>query len=125
MAAYSDVSDGIMPKFKLIKAFMVGLVTCKNEEDPRKMKALGLSQCLSDYKSMGIFPNAHWQLTHKSFFGYCQISNTSKILWLSSFPARIKQKQLKMKELSRVVTRFPQRRDECYSRLKNDYTVQR
>ena len=31
--AYSEVSDGILPKFKLIRAFMVGLVTCKNEED--------------------------------------------------------------------------------------------
>ena len=27
-------NDGILPKFKLIQAFMVGLVTCKNEEDP-------------------------------------------------------------------------------------------
>ena len=30
------VSDGILPKFKLIGAFMVGLVICKNEEDPSK-----------------------------------------------------------------------------------------
>ena len=30
------VSDGILPKFKLIRAFMVGLVICKNEEDPSK-----------------------------------------------------------------------------------------
>ena len=35
-AANSKVSDGILPKFKLIRAFMVGLVTCKNEEDPSK-----------------------------------------------------------------------------------------
>ena len=35
-AANSEVSDGILPKFKLIQAFMVGLVTCKNEEDPSK-----------------------------------------------------------------------------------------
>ena len=34
--AYSEVSDGILPEFKLIRAFMVGLVTCKNEEDPSK-----------------------------------------------------------------------------------------
>ena len=31
-----EVSDGILLKFKLIQAFMVGLVTCKNEEDPSK-----------------------------------------------------------------------------------------
>ena len=34
--AYSEVSDEILPKFKLIQAFMVCLVTCKNEEDPSK-----------------------------------------------------------------------------------------
>ena len=32
----SKVSDGILPKFKLIRAFMIGLVICKNEEDPSK-----------------------------------------------------------------------------------------
>ena len=35
-AASSKVSDGILPKFKLIRAFTVGLVICKNEEDPSK-----------------------------------------------------------------------------------------
>ena len=29
-------SDGILPKFKLIQAFIVVQVTCKNEEDPIK-----------------------------------------------------------------------------------------
>ena len=38
-AAYSEVSGGILPKFELIQAFMVVLVTCKNE-DPIKNKAL-------------------------------------------------------------------------------------
>ena len=28
--SFSEVSDGILPKFKLILAFMVGLVICKN-----------------------------------------------------------------------------------------------
>ena len=32
-AANSEVSDGILLKFKLIQAFMVGLITCKNEKD--------------------------------------------------------------------------------------------
>ena len=35
-AANSEVSGGILPKFKLIQAFIVVLVTCKNEEDPIK-----------------------------------------------------------------------------------------
>ena len=34
--SYSEVSDGILPKFKLIRDFIVGLVTCKNEEDQSK-----------------------------------------------------------------------------------------
>ena len=39
-----SVMDGILSKFKLIPDFMVGLVTCKNEVDPSKMKALEWSQ---------------------------------------------------------------------------------
>ena len=35
-AVNSEVSDGILPKFKLIRVFMVGLVICKDEEDPSK-----------------------------------------------------------------------------------------
>ena len=35
-AANSKVSDGILPEFELIQAFIVVLVTCKNEEDPIK-----------------------------------------------------------------------------------------
>ena len=48
---------------------------------------------------MGIFLNAQGQLTHKSFVGYCAISNPSKILWVSLLPARMKKIQLKMKAL--------------------------
>ena len=32
-AANSNVSDGILPKYEPIQAFMVDLITCKNEED--------------------------------------------------------------------------------------------
>ena len=32
----TPVSCGILPKFELIQAFIVVLVTCKNEEDPIK-----------------------------------------------------------------------------------------
>ena len=35
-AANSVVGDGIWQKFKLIQAFMVVLVTCKNDDDPFK-----------------------------------------------------------------------------------------
>ena len=33
MAANSEVGKGILPKFELVQAFIVALVTCKNEED--------------------------------------------------------------------------------------------
>ena len=35
-AAYSAAGSGISPKFELIQALMVVLVTCKNEKDPIK-----------------------------------------------------------------------------------------
>ena len=35
-ATNSEVSSGILPKFELIQAFIVVLVTCKNEEYPIK-----------------------------------------------------------------------------------------
>ena len=35
-ATNSEVSSGILPKLELIQAFIVILVTCKNEEDPIK-----------------------------------------------------------------------------------------
>ena len=71
-----------------------------------KMKALEWSQLFSHYKSMGIFPNAQGQLTHKSFVEY--ISNPSKILWLSSLPARKNKEEPIKNEGVRVVTRFSQ-----------------
>ena len=68
-----------------------------------KKKALEWSQCFSHYKSMGIFPNAQGQLTHKSFVRYCLISNPSEILWVSLLLARIKEDPIK-NEGARVVT---------------------
>ena len=62
-----------------------------------KMKVLEWSQRFSHYKSMGIFPNAQEQLTHKSFIGYCPILNSSEILLVSLLPARMKKIQSKMK----------------------------
>ena len=54
-AANSVVGDGIWQKFKLIQAFMVVLVTYKNDEIHPKMEALDCSQHFSHYKSMEIF----------------------------------------------------------------------
>ena len=64
-----------------------------------KTKVLEWSQYFSHYKSMGIFPDAQGQLTHKFLVRSCRISNLFQILWLSLLPARIKKKKSKMKEL--------------------------
>ena len=64
-----------------------------------KMKVLEWSQHFSHYKSMGIFPDAQGQLTHKSLVQSCQISNPFEILWLFLLPKRIKKNQSKMKYL--------------------------
>ena len=79
-AANSVVGDGNWQKFKLIQAFMVGIATCKNNEDPSKMKSLKWSQHFSHYKSMGSFPDIQGQLTPWTLVQNCRISNPSKIL---------------------------------------------
>ena len=45
-----------------------------------KMKELECSQDFSHYKSMGIFPDAQWQLTPKSFIRSCRSSNSSEMI---------------------------------------------
>ena len=64
-----------------------------------KMKVLEWSQHFSQYKSMGIFPDAQGQLTHKSLVRSCQILNPFELLWFSLLPARIKKNKSKMNEL--------------------------
>ena len=88
-----------LPKFQFIKAFMHVLDTCKNEEDPIKMKALECSQDFSHYKCMEIFPDAQGQLPPQSFVRSSRISNSSEILWMSSLPASMKKIRSKMKAL--------------------------
>ena len=76
MAGKSVLNYGIKPKFKLIRVFMVVLVTCKNEGT--RVKALEWSKHMSDYKSMGILADAQWH---------------------SLLPARMKKIQAQMKAL--------------------------
>ena len=54
-AAYSIVSGGIWPKFKLIQAFIHVLITCKYEKDPIKTAEKMWWRSFPYYKSMGIF----------------------------------------------------------------------
>ena len=49
------IGKWILTEFKLIQAFIVVLLICKNEYDLSKMRALEWSQQYSHYKSMGIF----------------------------------------------------------------------
>ena len=78
---------------------MYVLVTCKNDEDLIKMKALGCSQEFSHYKSMGIFRFGQGQLTPQPLVESGRNSNSSEMLWLSSLPAKIKKIRSKMKDL--------------------------
>ena len=92
----------VWPKIKFIQTLMGVLVTCKNEEDPFKMKVLEWSQHISHCKSMQILYDAHSltpQLTPQSEVGYTLNSNSYKLLWLSLYPARTKKIKSKMKAL--------------------------
>ena len=91
-AANSIVSDGIGQKSKLIQAFMVVFILpARMKKVHPKMRGLEWSHHLSHYKSMGIFPDAQRQLTRQSLVRSYQISNPTKILLLSSLPARMKK----------------------------------
>ena len=74
-AANSEVSGGILPKFKLIQAFIVVLVTCKNEEDPIKNEGAKVLTSL-----LFNFSEAQGQLTPKSVVEFQLNSNSSKLL---------------------------------------------
>ena len=75
-AANSEVSGGILPKFKLIQAFIVVLVTCKNEEDPIKNEGARVLTRLYDV----FFSDAQGQLTPKSAAEICPNLNSFKLL---------------------------------------------
>ena len=67
---------------------MYVLDTCKKKIQ-LKIKTLERSQDFSDYKSMGIFPDAQGQVTLQSMVRSGQISNSSKNLCLSLLPAKM------------------------------------
>ena len=70
------------------------LFACKNEEDPIKNEgARVVTTIFID------FSHAPGQLTPKSVMESCRNSNTSKLSWLTLFPARMKNIHWKMKVL--------------------------
>ena len=71
----TPVSGGILPNFKLIQAFIGGLVICKNEEDPIKNEGARVLTRLYD-----VFSDAQGQLTPKSAAEFCRNLNSSKLL---------------------------------------------
>ena len=78
---------------------MVGLVTCKNEEDPSKNEGTRIITAFFHYKYMGIFPDVQGQLTLQYKVQSGLNSNPSEILWVPLLPARMKKVQSKMKAL--------------------------
>ena len=92
-AANSVVRGRIWQNFELIRDFMHVLVSCKSEdpidnEGTRKVTTVYID-----------FSNAQWQLTPKSVVGSSRNSKSSKLLCMSSLPARTKKIQSKMKAL--------------------------
>ena len=63
----------------LSKLLWLVLLSAGMKKIHRKVKVLEWSQNLSYHKSMGIFPDAQGQLTHKSLVGSCRISNPVEV----------------------------------------------
>ena len=73
-AANSIIGDGTLTKFKLIQAFIVELLICKNKDDPIKNEGARVVTTL-----FIDFSDAQGQLTPKSVMESCQNSNSSKL----------------------------------------------
>ena len=83
----------------MLTAFIVVLVTCKNEEDQIKNEAARVLTRFPHYKSMEIFSDAQGQLTPQSLVQSGRNSNSSGILWLFLLLASMKKIRSKMKTL--------------------------
>ena len=66
------------PNSNLSELLWLVLLSARMKKIHPKMKVQEWSQHFSHYKSMGIFPDAQGQLTHKSLVQSCQISNPSR-----------------------------------------------
>ena len=84
----------IWPNFELVRDFIVVLVTCKNKEHPNK------NECARVFTTLYInFSNAQGQITPESVLVSSRNLNSSKLLFVSLLPVRMKMIQSKMKEL--------------------------
>ena len=93
-AANSAVLGLIWPNFKLVRDVMDVLVTCKYEEDPIKNEGARVVTTL--YSN---FSDAQGQITLVLVSVSGQNLNSSKLLCMSSLPARMRMIESKMKEL--------------------------
>ena len=84
---FSDAQGQLTPKSVMescrnsnsSKLLWLVLLSARMKKIHLKWKLLEWSQHFSHYKSMGIFPDAQGQLTHKSLIRSCPISNPSEI----------------------------------------------
>ena len=91
--AANSVGGWIWPKIKLIQTFWVSLLPAKKRKIHSKMKVLEWSQQISHCKSMQIFYDVQGKLTPQSEVGSNLNYKSSKLLWLSLLPARMKKIQ--------------------------------
>ena len=76
---FSDAKGQLTPKSVMesylnsnsFELLWLVLLSARMKKIHPKMKVLEWSQHFSHYKSMGIFPNAQGQVTHKSLVGSC------------------------------------------------------
>ena len=93
-AANSAVLGPIWPNFKLVPDVIDVLVTCKYEEDPIKNEGARVDTTL--YSN---FSDAQGQITLVLVSVSGRNLNSSKLLCMSSLPARMRMIDSKMKEL--------------------------
>ena len=84
------------------KLLWLVLLSARMTKIHQKMNALEWSQYLSHYKSMGIFPDAQGQLTHKSLVGFFEPIQDVIVVLVT---CKNKEELIK-NEVARVVTRF-------------------
>ena len=88
-----------MAEHKLVQTFMGVPVTCKNEEDPFQNEGAREVTIDLPFKVLADFYDAQGKLTPQSEVGFTLNSNSSKLLWLSLLPTRMKKIQSNMKAL--------------------------
>ena len=81
------------------------LLSARMKKIHPKMKVLEMSQHFSHYKSMGIFPDAQGQLTHKSLVQSCRNFETIRDIMVVLVTCKNKEEPIK-NEGAKVVTRF-------------------